>query len=88
MSKCGLWIRGLVAGLPPRGPGFDSRLLHVRYVVEKLTVGQVSHRVLGSSPVTLFPPLLPIHVYLCVAVSKKTNDAKPGNLQTKENCSA
>jgi hypothetical protein len=31
----------LVAGLPPRGPGFQPRETHVGFVVDILAVGQV-----------------------------------------------
>jgi hypothetical protein len=36
-----LWLRWLVAGLPPRRPGFDSGSVHVGFVVDKVALGQV-----------------------------------------------
>jgi hypothetical protein len=36
-----LWLRRLVAGLPPRRPGFDPGSVHVGFVVDKVAPGQV-----------------------------------------------
>jgi hypothetical protein len=55
------WLRRLVAGLPPRRPGFDPGLIHVGFVVDKVTLGQVFLRVLRFSPVNFIPPVL--HYY-------------------------
>jgi hypothetical protein len=35
------WLRRLVAGLPPRRPGFDPGSVHVGFVVDKVALGQV-----------------------------------------------
>jgi hypothetical protein len=35
------WLRRLVTGLPPRRPGFDPRSIHVRFLVDKVVLGQV-----------------------------------------------
>jgi hypothetical protein len=35
------WLRRLVAGLSPRRPGFDPGSVHVRFVVDKVALGQV-----------------------------------------------
>jgi hypothetical protein len=32
------WLRRLVAGLPPRRPGFDPGSVHVRFVVSKVAL--------------------------------------------------
>jgi hypothetical protein len=55
------WLRRLAAGLPPRRPGFDPGSVHVGFVVDKVTLGQVSPRVLRFSPVNFIPPVL--HYY-------------------------
>jgi hypothetical protein len=34
-------VRRLVAGFPPRWPGYSSRLGHVGFVVDKVALGQV-----------------------------------------------
>jgi hypothetical protein len=52
------WLRRLVAGISPRRPGFDSRSVHVGFVVDKVVLGQVFPRVLLFSPVNLIPPVL------------------------------
>jgi hypothetical protein len=54
----GPWLRRLAAGLPPRRPGFDPGLVHVRFVVDKVALGQVFLRVLRFSPVNFIPPML------------------------------
>jgi hypothetical protein len=35
------WLRWLVAGLSPRSSGFDPGSVHVGFVVDKVTMGQV-----------------------------------------------
>jgi hypothetical protein len=34
-------LRRLVAGFPPRWPGFDSKSGHVRFVVDKVALGKI-----------------------------------------------
>ena len=41
-----------------RKPGFDPRSVHVRFVVDKVALGQVFPRVLRFSPVRFIPSLL------------------------------
>ena len=53
-----LWLRRLVAGLPPRRPGFDPGSVHVGFVVDKVALGQVFPRVLRFSPVSFIPLVL------------------------------
>jgi hypothetical protein len=48
------WLRRLVVGLPPRTPGSDTGLVHVGFVVDKVTMEQVFPRVLRFSSVSLF----------------------------------
>jgi hypothetical protein len=43
------WLRRLVAGLPPRRPGFDPGSVHVGFVVDKVALGQVFSQVLRFS---------------------------------------
>jgi hypothetical protein len=45
------WLRRLAAGLPPRKPGFDPGPVHVGFVVDKVSLGQVFPRVLRFSAV-------------------------------------
>jgi hypothetical protein len=59
------WLRGLVAGLPPRRPGFASGSFIVGFVVDKVTVGQVFNRVLRFSLVSnITPPWLHTHIII------------------------
>jgi hypothetical protein len=46
------WLRRLVAGLSPRRPGFDPGSVHVRFVVDKVALGQVFLRVV-SCPLSI-----------------------------------
>jgi len=41
MIKTVPWHRRLVAGLSPRGVGFDTKSIHVTLVVDTVTLGQV-----------------------------------------------
>jgi hypothetical protein len=52
------WLRRLAAGLPPRRPGFDPGSVHVGFLVDKVTLGQVFLRVLRFSAVNFIPPVL------------------------------
>jgi hypothetical protein len=52
------WLRQLVAGLSPRRPGLDPGSVHVGFVVDKVTLGQVFLRVLRFSPVSFILPVL------------------------------
>jgi hypothetical protein len=52
----------LVAGYPPRRPGFDSRSSHVRFVVDKMALGQVSSEYFGFPCQFSFHQML--HSYL------------------------
>jgi hypothetical protein len=47
------WLRRLVAGIPPRRPGFASGSVHVEFVVDKVALGQVFNRVLRFSPLSI-----------------------------------
>jgi hypothetical protein len=52
------WLRQLVTGLSPRRHGFDPGSVHMGFVVDKVTLGQVFPRVLRFSPVNFIPPVL------------------------------
>jgi hypothetical protein len=41
LKKAMPWLRRLVTGLSPQRPGFDPGSVHVRFVVDKVAVGQV-----------------------------------------------
>ena len=52
------WLRRLVAGLPPRRPGFDPGSVHVEFVVDIVALGQAFPQILRFSPVNFIPPAL------------------------------
>jgi hypothetical protein len=58
LQKAVPWLRQLVAGLSPRRPGFDHGSVHVRFVVDKVALGQAFPRVFRFSPVNFIPPVL------------------------------
>jgi hypothetical protein len=59
---CGVVCGAIAQAVSRRWPGFAPRSVHVRLVVDKAALGQVSLRVLLFSPVSIIPPLLHIHV--------------------------
>jgi hypothetical protein len=58
------WLRRLVAGFPPRRPGFETGSFHVGFVVDKMVLGQVFSKYFG------FP--LSISFYRCSIEMEKT----------------
>jgi hypothetical protein len=52
------WLRRLVAGFPPRRPGFEPRSGHVGFVVDKVTLGEVFSEYFGFPRQSLFHRLL------------------------------
>jgi hypothetical protein len=52
------WLRRLVAGLSSQRPGFDPKSVHVRFVVDKVALGQGFLPVLRFSAVSFIPLVL------------------------------
>jgi hypothetical protein len=52
------WLRSSVAGLSPRRSRFAPGSIHVRFVVDKVALGQVFLGVLRFYPVSIIPPSL------------------------------
>jgi len=57
---------------------FDPRSFHVRFVVGNVALCQVFQTVLRVSPVSIFPPMLHIHVH------QKDQQAKPRKSETND----
>jgi hypothetical protein len=76
-----LWLRRPIAGLSKEMFGFDTRSDHVRFVVEKVPLGQVSLPVLQVSPVSIIPPMLHTHLHLHAALTTTTNGRSLGTLK-------
>ena len=55
------WLRRLVTGLSPRRPGFDSGSVHVGFVVDKVTLGQVFSRSTFVFPCQFHSTGAPLH---------------------------
>jgi len=66
-EKTALYLLGwLVAGFSPRGPDFDPRPFYIRFVVNKVTLGQVLPQVRWFSRVSIILPLLHIHTSMLI----------------------
>jgi len=66
-----LWFRWLAASLLLRRTGFDPRSIHVRFVVDKVTLGQVILWILQFSLVIIIPPILHIHLHLFTTMNSQ-----------------
>ena len=81
-----LCIYRLVAGFSKLYPGFDLRLVHVRFVVHTVALGQVSLPVLHLSPVSIIPPILHASLHVHVALTGRTSGRSLGTFK-KQRCS-
>ena len=63
VRKCALvsWLRRLVAGLPPRSLRFDLRSVHVRFVLDRVTLGLFFLTVLRFYSISIIPQMFHIH---------------------------
>jgi hypothetical protein len=57
------WLRWLVAGLSPERPRFELSSVHVGFVMDKVSLGQVSLQVIQLSPVNIIPAWIHTHIY-------------------------
>ena len=57
-----LWLRRSVVRLSLWSLGFDRRSVHVRFVVDRVAVGQVFLRLLPFYRMTIIPPTLHTHI--------------------------
>ena len=73
--------KAIIAGLSPRAPEFDPRLVNVVFVVDRVALGQVFLPVFRFSPVTILAPFLHTNLYLHVAVIRRTNGWSLGTCQ-------
>jgi len=58
MKAAALYYRRLDAGLSPHRLGFDPGTFHVKFVVNKVTLGEAFLRALRFFPVSIIPPTL------------------------------
>jgi len=70
-------------GLSPQRSEFDPRSIHVRFVVEKVTLQQFCIQVLLFFAVSTIPPMLHFHFPLRVALTRRTNGRRL-EISTKE----
>ena len=61
----------LFVGLLPRRLGFHSSPVHLRFLVDKLAVWQVSLLILGHFPVSIIPPVSYTHLHLQHALNRR-----------------
>jgi len=74
----------IVTGLSSRRLEFDSRSVHVRFVANKVALGQVFLGVLLFSPVSIMPPMLHSDPHLLVVFTSRTNGR---SLKISQKCS-
>ena len=67
------WLMQLIFGLSPRRPGLDRRSMHVRFVVDRVALGQVFLPVIRFSLVSIIPSVLHTFFHLHVALTRRTN---------------
>jgi hypothetical protein len=60
------WLRRLVGGLSPRRPGFDPRPVRGRFVVDRLSLGQVFLRIIRFLRVSIIPSMFHTHLHACL----------------------
>ena len=72
------WLRRLLVKLSRRRPGFDPRPVHVRFMVNKVALGQASLRLLLFSLVSVIPTVLKTHLHLNTTLFWKTNGRNLG----------
>jgi hypothetical protein len=75
------WLRGLVADLSPRSPGFDPGLVCMRFVVDEVAVGQVFLPARLFSLVRIILPMLHTNLNLHVFLTRMTNRRSVGILE-------
>jgi hypothetical protein len=61
-SRRHAWLWRLALGLSQQRPVFHFRPVHVRFVVDKLALGQALLPVLQFSPVSIIPPMRHTHL--------------------------
>ena len=66
-------FKGLIAGLSRRRLVFGSEPLHVRFVVDKATLGRVFLQVLRVFPVNFNPLIFQTHLSLNTTISRSTS---------------
>ena len=59
----------------------DPRSVHVRFVVNKVAIGQVVPPVLQFSPVSSIPPTFHTHLHIHVTLTGRTNERILGTFQ-------
>jgi hypothetical protein len=75
------WLRRLLAVLSPRKSVLEPMSDHVRFVVNKVTLGQVFLWGLRFSPVTTIPPMLRTHLRLHAGLTIRTNGRSVAAIQ-------
>jgi hypothetical protein len=77
------WVRQLVAGLLPRRPGFDHGSVNVKFVMDKVELGQIFLPVLTVLFLSISPRVAHTHVHVG-AVTKRANRRRPGTFKKRK----
>jgi len=64
-----------------RRSGFDARSAYMRFVVDKVALGQVFFRVFRFYPLSIIPTNLHTHLHLRFAVTRRINGRSLGSFQ-------
>jgi hypothetical protein len=77
------WLRRLVAGFSPPRPGFDPRLAHTIFAMDKVALWQVFLPVLQFCTVSIIRPLLHTHsfIYMLPLPGQKGEAFEPSKKQ-------
>jgi len=74
----------LVPDLSPRGHGFDPTSVHVRYMVDEVSLGQVLYSTISVLPCKHRSANAPYTSSSSYNSYQKDERAKPGNLHTRQ----
>jgi hypothetical protein len=67
------WLRTLVAGHSSYWPGVNLGPVHVRFVTDKVALGQVSFQVLRFPPITIISRILHLNGTVVRKTSRRRN---------------
>jgi hypothetical protein len=71
-------LKLLVAGFSPRRPGFDGRLVNVRFLVDEVVMGIGFFRVLRVSPGDMVPPMVHTLIFIDTYLTRITSGRSLG----------
>lgn len=64
-------VHAVITDVLPRLSGFDPGPIHVRFVVDQVALERILFRLLGFSPVIIFPPMFHVRLHINTNFSPK-----------------